>query len=160
PLHLTPNTSFGGVPNAVAVNFDSRTPLTTTHEIISVSDNLTKTFTSHTLKLGFYFDRLWAAKQSTGGAFNASVNFCRNANSPLETDYAFSNAILGIFNQYDEPTGRPFPVNYASNTEWFAQDTWKVTRRFSLDYGMRFHYIPQSWINGDALSGFLLSAYD
>ncbi len=160
PLHLIPNMSFGGVPNAIAVSFDSRTPLTTTHEIISVSDNLTKTFTSHTLKLGFYFDRLWAANQSTGGAFNGAFNFGRNANNPLETDYAFSNAILGVFNQYDEPTGRPFPVNYASNTEWFAQDTWKVTRRFSLDYGMRFHYIPQSWINGDALSGFLLSAYN
>src|SRR5260221_452133 len=88
--------------------------------------------------------------------FNGAFNFGRNVNNPLETDYAFSNAILGVFNQYDEPTGRPFPVNYASNTEWFAQDTWKVSRRFSLDFGLRFTYMPQSWINGDALSGFEL----
>ena len=160
PLQLIPNMSFGGVTNPIAVTFDSRTPLTTTHEILSFSDNLTKSYASHTIKLGFYFDRLWAANQSTGGAFNGAFNFGRNANNPLETDYAFSNAILGVFNQYDEPTQRPFPVNYASNTEWFAQDTWKASRRFSLDFGMRFHYMPQSWINGDALSGFRSSAYN
>ncbi|MBY0506703.1 MAG: carboxypeptidase regulatory-like domain-containing protein [Bryobacteraceae bacterium] len=160
PLNLIPNMSFGGVPNAVAVSMDSRTPLTTTHEIISFSNNFSKTFTKHTVKLGFYFDRLWAANQSTAGAFNGEFNFGRNVNNPLDTDYAFSNAALGVFNQYDEPTRRPFPVNYASNTEWFVQDSWKVTRRFSLDLGVRFHYLPQSWINGDALSGFWAPAYD
>src|SRR5260221_4613180 len=156
PLHIIPNASFAGVTNPIAITFDSRTPLTTTHEILTFSDNLTKSFASHTIKLGFYFDRLWAANQTTGGTFNGAFNFDRNVNNPLETDYAFSNAILGVFNQYDEPTGRPFPVNYASNTEWFAQDTWKVIRRFSLDFGLRFTYMPQSWINGEALSGFEL----
>jgi hypothetical protein len=160
PRGLIPNMSFGGVPNAVAVSMDGRTPLTTTHEIISFSNNLTKTFTTHTLKLGFYFDRLWAANQATSGAFNGEFNFGRNVNNPLDTDYAFSNAVLGVFNQYDEPTGRPFPVNYASNTEWFAQDTWRVARRLSLDFGIRFHHLPQSWINGDAMSGFWADAYN
>lgn len=160
PLNLIPNMTFGGVTNAIAVTMDGRTPLTTTHEILSLSNNLTKTFTTHTLKLGSYFDRLWAENQAVGGAFNGEFNFGRNVNNPLETDYAFSNAILGVFNQYDEPTGRPFPVNYATNMEWFVQDNWKVNRRLSLDYGVRFHYLPQSWIDGDRLSGFQADAYD
>ncbi|MGH8248712.1 MAG: hypothetical protein ACREUU_20065, partial [Gammaproteobacteria bacterium] len=87
-------------------------------------------------------------------------NFGRNINNPLDTDYAYSNAILGVFNQYDEPTGRPYPVNYASNTEWFVQDTWKVSRRLSLDLGMRFQWLPQSWIRGDALAGFSADAWN
>ena len=160
PLNLIPNMSFGGVPNAVAVSMDGRTPLTTTHEIISISDNLTKTFTSHTLKLGFYYDRLWAENQPTGGAFNGSFNFGRNVNNPLETDYAFSNAIVGVYNQYDEPTARVFPVNYATNIEWFVQDNWKVNRKLALDFGVRFHYLPQSWIDGDAMSGFRADAFN
>jgi len=160
PLNLIPNMSFGGVPNAIAVSMDGRTPLTTTHEILSFSNNLTKTFTAHTLKLGIYFDRLWAENQPTGGAFNGSFNFGRNANNPLETDYAFSNAILGVYNQYDEPTARAFPVNYATNTEWFVQDNWRVTRKLSLDAGIRFHFLPQSWIDGDAMSGFRAAAYN
>ncbi|HYO84044.1 MAG TPA: hypothetical protein VES20_21755, partial [Bryobacteraceae bacterium] len=160
PLNIIPNMTFGGVPNAAQVNFDNRTPLTTTHEIISVTDSLTKTFRAHTIKAGFYFDRLWAENQGTSGAFNGEFNFGRNVNNPLDTDYAYANAILGVFNQYDEPTGRPYPVNYASNIEWFLQDTWKVHRRLSLDLGIRFHYLPQSWIEGDALSGFSADAYD
>lgn len=160
PLNLIPNMSFGGVPNAVAVSMDGRTPLTTTHEIISISDNLTKTFTTHTVKLGVYFDRLWAENQPTGGAFNGSFNFGRNVNNPLESDYAFANAALGVFNQYDEPTGRVFPLTYATNIEWFAQDNWKMTRKLTLDYGMRFQLLPQSWIDGDAMSGFRAAAFD
>jgi len=160
PLGIMPNTTFGGVPNAAQVAFDGRTPLQTTHEIISISNNLSKTFGAHTFKTGIYFDRLWAENQATAGAFNGAFNFNRNVNNPLDTDYAYSNAALGVFNQYDEPTSRPFPVNVASNTEWFVQDQWKVNRRLSLDLGLRMHYLPQSYIQGDRLSGFLLSSYD
>ncbi|MBI1895837.1 MAG: carboxypeptidase regulatory-like domain-containing protein [Acidobacteria bacterium] len=160
PLGIIPNTSFGGVPNAAQVSFDNRTPLTTTHEIVSISNTLTRTFRSHTLKLGFYFDRLWAENQATSGSFNGGFNFGRNVNNPLDTGYAYANAVLGVFNQYDEPTGRPFPVNYASNTEWFVQDTWKLHRRLSLDLGVRFYWLPQSWIDGDRLAGFSADAWD
>jgi hypothetical protein len=154
PLGIIPNISFGGVPNPAQISFDARTPLQTTHEIITISNNLSKTFSSHTLKLGFYFDRVWAENQATAGAFNGAFNFGRNVNNPLDTNYAYSNAALGVYNQYDEPKGRPFPVNIATNTEWFVQDTWRVTKRFSLDLGARFHWLPQSTIEGDRLAGF------
>ena len=160
PLGIMPNTVFGGVPNPAQVNFDARTPLTTTHQIISISDNLTKTFKAHTLKMGFYFDRVWADNQATAGAFNGTFTFSRNVNNPLDTNYAYGNAIIGVFSQYDEPTGRPFPVNIASNTEWFAQDTWRVNKKLSFDFGMRFNWVPQSTIEGNALAGFWPAAFD
>ena len=50
-------------------------------------------------------------------------------------------------------------VNFATNMEWFVQDTWKLHRRFSFDLGARFHYLPQSWIDGDALAGFSADAW-
>ncbi len=159
PLGIMPNISFGGVPSPAQVNFDGRTPLQTTHEIISISNNLSKTFTSHTFKTGFYFDRLWAENQATAGAFNGSFNFGRNVNNPLDTNYAYSNAALGVYNQYDEPKGRPFPVNISTNTEWFVQDTWRVIKRFSLDLGARFHWLPQSTIEGNRLAGFSAEAF-
>jgi hypothetical protein len=159
PLGIMPNTVFGGVVNAAQVNFDGRTPLTTTHEILSFSNSLTKIWTSHIVKVGFYYDRLWAENQAIAGAFNGSFNFSRNVNNPLDSGYAYSNATLGVFNQYEEPTGRPFPLNIASNIEWFVQDTWRVTRRFSLDFGARFYHLPQSRIDGNALSGFWQPAF-
>ncbi|MEZ5356256.1 MAG: carboxypeptidase-like regulatory domain-containing protein [Bryobacteraceae bacterium] len=159
PLNIIPNMTFGGVPNAAQITFDGRLPLTTTHEIVSISNNLTKTFTAHTVKMGFYFDRLWAENQATAGAFNGQFNFGRNVNNPLDTNYAYGNAVVGVFNQYDEPTGRPFPVNIASNTEWFVQDNWRVSRRLTLDFGMRFYWLPQSRVEDDRMAGFWLPAY-
>lgn len=160
PLELMPNTVFGGVTNPAQVNFDGRTPLTTTHNIIVVSNNITKSLASHTLKAGFYYDRIWAENQATAGAFNGSFNFSRNVNNPLDTNYAYSNAALGVFSQYDEPSARPLPVNRATNTEFFLQDNWRVTKRFALDLGLRFSWIPQSTIDGNRLAGFSNAAYD
>ncbi|MEZ5356257.1 MAG: hypothetical protein R2762_26785 [Bryobacteraceae bacterium] len=65
-----------------------------------------------------------------------------------------------MFNQYDEPTGRPFPLNIASNTEWFVQDTWRANRRLSVDSGMRLYWLPQSTVGDDRMSGFWLPAYE
>jgi hypothetical protein len=57
-----------------------------------LSNNLTKTFTAHTLK-AFYYDRLWPRNQPTG-APSTVRSTGRSVNNPLETDYAFSNAAL------------------------------------------------------------------
>ena len=58
--------------------------------------------------------------------FNGAFDFGRNVNNPLDTGYAYSNAALGVFNTYYEPSDRPAPVHVARNIEWFAQDNWKV----------------------------------
>jgi hypothetical protein len=159
PLNIMPNTVFGGVPNAAQVSFDGRTPLTTSHRIFVLSNNMTKTLSSHTLKAGFYLDRIWAHNQATAGPFNGAFNFTRNVNNPLETDYAYSNAALGVFNQYDEPTGRPFPLAVVSNIEWFVQDNWRVNKRFTVDIGLRFYKLPQSFVKGDETAGFWAPAF-
>ncbi|MBI3680172.1 MAG: TonB-dependent receptor [Acidobacteria bacterium] len=160
PLDFVPNTVFGGVPNDARTNLDSRTPLTTTHEIFTFSNNLTKTFSGHTLKAGFYFDRIWADNQATAGAFNGAFDFSRNVNNPLDTNYAYSNAALGVFNSYTELTERPFPTARVSNIEWFVQDNWRVSPRLTLDFGMRFYLLPHSFIDGDRISGFLAARYN
>ena len=70
--------------------------------------------------------------------FNGSVDFGRNVNNPLDTGYAYSNAVLGVFNAYTETSSRPFGHYRLNTVEWFVQDNWKATRRLTLDYGMRF----------------------
>jgi hypothetical protein len=49
-----------------------------------------------------------------------------------------------------------FPVNYATNTEWFVQTTG--VESLSLDFGVRFHHLPQSWIDGPL--GFRAGAFN
>ena len=57
------------------------------------------------MKAGVFYNRnLRQAQQPV--AFNATINFGRNVNNPLDTGYAFSNAMFGVFNQYQEATAQ------------------------------------------------------
>ncbi len=61
---------------------------------------------------------------------------------------------------YTESTNHPHGHSRYVNVEWFAQDTWKVTRRLTIDAGVRFYFIQPSWSAGDQLSSWDASVYD
>ena len=60
--------------------------------------------------------------------------------------------LLGSVQSYTESTNHPHGHSRYLNVEWFAQDTWKVTRRLTIDGGVRFYYIQPSWSAGDQLA--------
>ena len=160
PLDLIPNATFGGVPNAAQFRLDGRTPLESSHKIFTISNNLTWLRGRHSVKTGLYADRIWAKNHGSGVTFNGLLDFGRNVNNPLDTGYAYGNAMVGVFNQYTEPSARPIPEALVSNIEWFVQDSWKLTSRLTLDLGMRFYLIPHATIAPDGMAGFLPAAYD
>jgi hypothetical protein len=159
PLNIVPQATFGGVPNPTNLTSDGRFPLTTGHNIFTLSSNLTKIAGPHTLKAGIYADRV-AAYNQNGVAFNGLFDFGRNVNNPLDSNYAYSNAALGVFNAYTEPSSRPYPSAVARNTEFFVQDNWKLTRRLTLDIGMRFYFVTPSYEEGNVISTFTPERYD
>jgi hypothetical protein len=159
PLDLIPQATFGGVSSPANLNLQGRYPLTTEHNIFTTSTNVTKVSGAHTVKAGFYGDRVWAYNQN-GVTFNGQFDFGRNTNNPLDSNYAYANAALGVFNSYTEASARPYPWALASNIEWFLQDNWKAAKRLTLDYGIRFHIVSPSYIEGDRLSSFVPSRYN
>ena len=159
PLNLIPQATFGGVTNAANLTMDGRFPLTSGHDISTLSSNLTKVLGAHSLKAGIYVDRVGAYNQ-VGVAFNGVFDFGRNVNDPLDTNYAYSNAALGVFNSYSEPSTRPHESALANNVEWFLQDNWKVTRRLTLDLGMRFSLVNPAYVVGDQISSFVPGRFD
>jgi len=159
PLNLIPQATFGGVPGAANLTMDGRFPLTSDHDIFTLATNVTKVIGARTLKAGLYVDSVWALN-SNGVAFNGLFNFDRNVNNPVDTNYAYSNAALGVFNTYTEASARPFSRALARNIEWFLQDNWRVTRRLTLDYGMRFYLVVPSFIKEDRLSAFAPDRFD
>jgi len=160
PLNLLPASTFGGVTAAATIGYDGRFPLYTTHKIFTANDNITRTFPAHILKAGFYYDFIWRGASDNSIIPFGQFSFGRDTNNPLDTGYAYSNTVLGIFSGYTETTSRPFPEWRLSNTEWFAQDTWKVTRRFTLDYGVRFAIVTPIWEKENRITGFLPSAWN
>ncbi len=159
PLSVIPNATFGGVTNPANLLIEGRFPLRTTHDSLSVTNNLTKTFRAHTLKAGVYLDRIWR-NAANAVNFNGSFDFGRNVNNPLDTGYAYSNAIAGVFNSYTEASNRPFLHFRVSNVEWFLQDNWKVTRRLTLDYGMRFALVLPLFEQDNLASTFAPERFD
>ena len=158
PLNLIPQATFGGVTQAANLTMDSRFPLTTGHDITTLSTDLTKVLRSHSLKAGFYADRVGAYNQ-IGVPYSGSFDFANNASNPLNTGFAYSNAALGVFNSYTEPSSNPFPTAIAHNVEWFLQDHWKVMRRLTLDLGVRFSLVNPAYVTGNQISNFLPSAF-
>ncbi len=159
PLGVIPNASFGGVTQPANLTIEGRFPLVTTHDSMSITNNVTKTLTAHTMKAGFYWDRIWR-NAANAVNFNGNIDFGRNVNNPLDTGYAYSNAALGVFNSYTEASNRPFLHFRLSNIEWFAQDNWKVTRRLTLDYGMRFALILPLFEQDNLVSGFVPGRFE
>ena len=154
PLNLIPQATFGGVTNAANLTMDGRFPLTTGHDISTLSSNLTKVLGAHSLKAGIYVDRVGAYNQ-VGVTFNGLFDFGRNVNDPLDTNYAYANAALGVFNSYSEASTRPHESALAHNVEWFLQDNWKITHRLTLDLGMRFSLVNPAYCVGDEISSFV-----
>jgi hypothetical protein len=141
PLNVLPAVSFG-LPNAATISYDGRFPLGDRSSVMSLADGLTKIAGPHTLKAGLYLEYQGYLMRNNGGAnFPGAFDFSINANNPVDTGYPYATALLGYFNTYSElATARPDLQPIRRAVEWYAQDSWKVNRRLTLDYGVRFAY--------------------
>src|SRR5262249_26172911 len=108
----------------------------------SFSDNLSVTHGVHTFKFGAYFERLLNS-EAPGGNWSGTLSFASNssfATNQGNTGYAYSNALLGNFNSYSEQSSRPFTNNEIHVLQMYAQDDWRMSRRVTMNYGLRVGY--------------------
>jgi hypothetical protein len=108
----------------------------------SFADNLTITQGNHTLKFGFYFERVRNG-EAPGGQWSGVFDFGNSTTNGFttalgNTGFAYANAILGNFNSYTEASARPFTNLELKLFQWYAQDQWKFSKRLTFSYGMRF----------------------
>jgi hypothetical protein len=162
PLNVIPKATFGGIPtsfSAAAINYDNRFPLWGADSNLTITNNLSYTHGSHAFKFGGYREssRFGQARSSI---FAGQFDFGQDANDPLTTGYAFSNAYVGHFRQYTEGLGRPAQFARRNIWAWFAQDTWKVTRKLTLDIGLRMYWAPWALQSNGEGSAFTLERYD
>ncbi|MGB9606614.1 MAG: hypothetical protein ACPL88_12130, partial [Bryobacteraceae bacterium] len=156
---MIPNASFGGVPNAAALSFEGRFPLWNRYHLYNWSDNLTINRGPHTFKVGVYIETFFR-HQKKAVPFNGSFDFGRNVNNPLDTNYAYANAMLGVFNSYTEISGPAWMRQRTGGREFFLQDNWKVTRKLVLDYGLRMYYTLPITERDNFMAGFVAGLYD
>jgi hypothetical protein len=142
PLGLVPNFRFEGVPNGPFTGFNG-TPFRNVNNTFDFSDNLSKVFTSHHVKIGFYIQRS-RKDQTAFTPANANIWFNRDAQNPGDTNWDFANALVGNFQRYQQANVILNGLYRYTNVEWYIQDNWKIRPGLTLDYGMRFYLIqPQ-----------------
>jgi hypothetical protein len=125
---------------------------------IDAIDNLTKVWGKHTIKAGFYMQRS-RKNQTSFASFNGSYNFGDNASNPYDTGFGFSNALLGVYNTYTQASNHINGLYRYWNIEQYVQDTWKVTSRLTLDYGLRGAWYQPQYDAGLQASTFLPSQW-
>jgi len=80
-----------------------------------------------------------ASLQPAFAAFNASIG--APANGPPTTNLtSLQSFSLGFPFLYRQGFGNPVWSDWAHYVAAFVQDSWKVSSRFTLDYGVRFDY--------------------
>jgi hypothetical protein len=131
--------------------------------VYNVRDDLSWTKATHALKAGFMFERLIQNEAPGGGPWMGSFNFdnASRATNPVSSTVPYANFLLGSFRTYTENSQKQDTANRQSRFEWYVQDTWKASRRLTLDLGVRF-LAYQQWYqdpNGLLHSGFVADRY-
>jgi hypothetical protein len=159
PDNLVPNATFAGITNPPNASLNVRFPLRGAETTYTASATLTNTRGRHTFKYGLYAEQ-WRAIKGESGNWNGTLAFGTDTNNPGDANNAFANAILGNFQSYTESNTRPPLYENTSGIEWFAQDNWKVSRKLTLDVGLRFGW-SQPWYSPRRQeAGFVPSLFD
>ena len=99
-------------------------------------DSLSWTKGPHNFKFGFS-RRADARRSPARTTYNGVYNFGHNADNPLSTGNGYANALLGVFTSYQERDDRIDRERRHWQWDAYAQDSWRVNSRLTLDYGFR-----------------------
>jgi len=139
-------------------NFGARSPWLNLNRTQDLVLNVTRLMGSHTAKAGVYFTHNRKA-QAANNSPGVLMSFGNDANNPLDTGFGFANAALGIYQNYTQ-AAHWIEGNYIyNNIEWFLQDNWKASGKLTLDYGVRFYWIPPQYDSFLLASNFLPDKY-
>jgi Carboxypeptidase regulatory-like domain len=124
----------------------------------TLADTFSKVWGTHTAKFGFYWERT-KNEQPSNNYVNGQQVYANWGQA--STGNAYADMLTGIMAGYTESNTDPLIAMHYMPLEFFAQDSWKVSRRLTLDYGMRFDHLSP-WIDevGHGAGVFLPSQYD
>ncbi|MEK7409217.1 MAG: carboxypeptidase regulatory-like domain-containing protein [Acidobacteriota bacterium] len=103
-------------------------------------DNFTRVIGSHTLKTGFYWE--WMNMNELNQANdNGAFSFGNSSTNPKNSLHPWANTLLGNFDAYSESSSPVQTVYQSYARELYVQDSWRLHRRFSVEYGLRWSFI-------------------
>jgi hypothetical protein len=124
----------------------------------SFSDTMTKVVATHTIKAGFFYE--WI-RNSQPANNNSNGNLNVNVSNPNTLGNEYADLLTGTLNGYNETSFNRINDIAYSTYEGFVQDSWKVTRRLTVELGLRLtHFTPWADRTGAGYSIFDYSKYN
>jgi len=143
-------------------------PWSNRQDLYTWKDDFSIALAKHTFKLGVLYDRNAKDEEQgeeAGGMWGAA---------------GYNGSLSGPGFAWSSPTGNQWSDTILQNTLWgvnenshnvisdprwrdvelYFGDTWKATRRLTLDYGLRYSLMPDAWLADNKLASFEPSAYD
>jgi hypothetical protein len=122
-------------------------------------DQITKIAGAHTLKIGYDF-RILAGNNfqmsSPSGSFSFTNGLTANPLSPAGTGSTYASFLLGEVASASA-SAHVGESQHAFNTSAFVQDDWKISRRLTLNLGLRWDWQQQPVESNNGTSNFDLS---
>jgi len=128
----------------------------------SVSDTISKVVGKHTIKAGFFWEWIRNAQPANNNT-NGELQFNSSSIATAlgyTTGDSYADEALGIMSDYNEASFNRINDIAYNTYEFFAQDDWKVTKRLTVNFGLRFSHM-QPWYDreGYGYSIFSVAAY-
>ena len=119
------------------------------------ADNIAKVWGTHTMKFGVYWERA-KNKQPSDNYANGQLVYGGTWGTGA-TGNAYADMLIGnISGGYSESNFDPTVSMHYTPLSFYAQDSWKLSRRLTLEYGIRFEHLSP-WIDD---TGFGAAVFD
>lgn len=150
--------TFGSAVGSTPNYRTQRAPQDYSYRTDNIVGSLSKVWGNHVIKTGVNFE--WGTKNQTNRVDqNGVINFGESVNNPLDTGNGFSNAAIGTYQEFRQATLGTTGVYKYKNLEPYIQDNWKITKKLTLDYGMRFSWLPPTRDTSGKASNFNPAAW-
>ncbi len=161
PFNVVPSMTFAGIQGPPSISYDNRFPIDAGDTRWSLADNLSWTRSNHLIKAGFYYEFNISDEGISANCFSGCINFNADRNNFLDSNHPYANALFGVYRQYSESSNRNFRGGENWLFEWFAQDSWKASRKLTVEIGMRFSlFSPWFPREGQKAAAFALGRFD
>ena len=152
-----------GMPNIDIANFANlRGPnaalISPTTDIQAI-ETLTYIKGKHTAKVGISYIRN-RKDQNVRSEYAGYVNYSADSGNRNSTGNSVADALLGNFRSYREASADPIGFFRFSSLEGFVTDSWKITRRLSLEFGMRWQHNLPTYTQANNITNFVPGLYD
>jgi hypothetical protein len=165
-INKVPGIDFSG--GAIGVNMDNGNwPWTNTWRSNQAKDDLSWIKGAHNFKLGFAWlhthknQKIFTDTAGTYHFYGGATGCSGPPNCAKATNgVGLADFLLGDANDFGQAQTQDF-VSIAFNTiDGYVMDDWRVSRRLTLNLGLRWEALPHAFDTNDRLSNFYPSLWD